>query len=108
SSRWGPPRAGGWARPRRRHQAQRLNMRARIPDDHPDTRPARGCLSSSTWKGREHGSPQSAHRPPARAQEPWSKPYYERGTSAWSHRIIKAGDWLEVDALQCHIVHWIG
>jgi len=40
--------------------------------------------------------------------EIWSKPYYERGTSAWSHRILKAGDWLEVDALQCHIVHWLG
>ena len=39
--------------------------------------------------------------------EIWSKPYYERGTSAWSHRILKAGDWLEVDALQCHIVHWL-
>ena len=40
--------------------------------------------------------------------EIWSKPYYERGTSAWSRRILKAGDWLEVDALQCHIVHWLG
>jgi mannose-6-phosphate isomerase-like protein (cupin superfamily) len=40
--------------------------------------------------------------------EIWSKPYYERGTSAWSHRNLKAGDWLEVDALQCHIVHWLG
>ena len=40
--------------------------------------------------------------------EIWSKPYYERGTSAWSHRILAAGDWLEVDSLQCHIVHWLG
>ena len=39
--------------------------------------------------------------------EIWSKPYYERGTSAWSHRILRAGDWLEVDSLQCHIVHWL-
>ena len=39
--------------------------------------------------------------------EIWSKPYYERGTSAWSHRILKPGDWLEVDSLQCHIVHWL-
>ena len=39
--------------------------------------------------------------------EIWSKPYYERGTSAWSHRILTAGDWLEVDALQCHVVHWL-
>jgi hypothetical protein len=38
--------------------------------------------------------------------EVWSKPYYERGTAAWSHRILGAGDWLEVDSLQCHIVHW--
>jgi len=38
--------------------------------------------------------------------EIWSKPYYERGTSAWSHRVLKPGDWLEVDSLQCHIVHW--
>lgn len=40
--------------------------------------------------------------------EIWWKPYYERGTSAWNHRILDAGDWLEVDSLQCHIVHWIG
>jgi hypothetical protein len=38
--------------------------------------------------------------------EIWSKPYYERGTSAWSHRVLKAGDWVEVDSLQCHIVRW--
>jgi hypothetical protein len=40
--------------------------------------------------------------------EIWWKPYYERGTSAWSHRILKAGDWAEVDSLQCHIVQWLG
>jgi hypothetical protein len=39
--------------------------------------------------------------------EIWWKPYYERGTSAWSHRILGPGDWLEVDSLQCHIVHWL-
>jgi hypothetical protein len=39
--------------------------------------------------------------------EIWSKPYYDRGTAAWSHRILHAGDWLEVDSLQCHIVHWL-
>jgi hypothetical protein len=39
--------------------------------------------------------------------EVWSKPYYERGTSAWSHRILEAGDWLEMDSLQCHIVRWL-
>jgi hypothetical protein len=40
--------------------------------------------------------------------EIWWKPYYERGTSAWNHRVLNAGDWLEVDSLQCHIVHWLG
>jgi hypothetical protein len=40
--------------------------------------------------------------------EIWWKPYYERGTSAWSHRVLEAGDWIEVDALNCHIVHWLG
>jgi hypothetical protein len=39
--------------------------------------------------------------------EIWWKPYYERGTSAWSHRILETGDWIEVDALHCHIVHWL-
>lgn len=39
--------------------------------------------------------------------EVWWKPYYERGTSAWNHRVLRAGDWLEVDSLQCHIVHWL-
>jgi len=39
--------------------------------------------------------------------EVWWKAYYDRGTSAWSHRILEAGDWLEVDSLQCHIVHWL-
>ena len=39
--------------------------------------------------------------------EVWWKPYYDRGTSAWNHRILETGDWLEVDALQCHIVHWL-
>jgi len=39
--------------------------------------------------------------------EIWWKPYYERGSSAWSHRILEAGDWAEVDSLQCHIVHWL-
>jgi hypothetical protein len=39
--------------------------------------------------------------------EIWWKPYYERGTAAWNHRILETGDWLEVDSLQCHIVHWL-
>ena len=65
----GPSTGRGGARPRQRHQAQRLGNWARIPEGLPDTSPARGCLSSSTWKGREHGSPNSAHRPPPRAPE---------------------------------------
>jgi hypothetical protein len=40
--------------------------------------------------------------------EVWWKAYHARGTSAWSHRILETGDWLEVDSLQCHIVHWLG
>lgn len=40
--------------------------------------------------------------------EVWWKHYLDRGTSAWSHRILQAGDWLEVDSLQCHIVRFIG
>jgi hypothetical protein len=40
--------------------------------------------------------------------EIWWKAYHDRGTSAWNHRVLEAGDWLEVDALQCHIVRWLG
>jgi hypothetical protein len=40
--------------------------------------------------------------------EIWWKAYHDRGTSAWCHRILSAGDWLEVDSLQCHIVRWLG
>jgi hypothetical protein len=40
--------------------------------------------------------------------EIWWKAYHDRGTSAWFHRVLSAGDWLEVDSLQCHIVHWQG
>jgi hypothetical protein len=39
--------------------------------------------------------------------EIWWKPYYDRGTSAWNHLVLGQGDWLEVDSLQCHIVHWL-
>lgn len=39
--------------------------------------------------------------------EIWWKPYYDRGTSAWSHQILGPGDWVEVEALHCHIVHWL-
>jgi hypothetical protein len=40
--------------------------------------------------------------------EIWWKPYHDRGTSAWSHRVLNPGDWAEVDSLQCHIVRWDG
>lgn len=40
--------------------------------------------------------------------EVWWKPYMDRGSSAWSHQILGAGDWIEVDSLHCHIVHWNG
>ncbi len=39
--------------------------------------------------------------------EMWWKSYYDRGTSAWSHQILGPGDWIEVEALHCHIVHWL-
>jgi len=39
--------------------------------------------------------------------EVWWKPYCDRGTSAWNHQILDEGDWVEVDSLQCHIVHWL-
>jgi hypothetical protein len=40
--------------------------------------------------------------------EIWWKPYYDRGTSAWTHRVLGPGDWAEVDSLQCHFVKWQG
>jgi hypothetical protein len=40
--------------------------------------------------------------------EIWWKAYHDRGTSAWCHRVLEVGDWLEVDSLQCHIVRWLG
>jgi hypothetical protein len=39
--------------------------------------------------------------------EIWWKPYHDRGTSAWSHRILGPLDWIEVGPLQCHIVNWV-
>ena len=71
-----------------------------------------------TWSFFTHKDPQDCHAHSAPVVEiygilegrleVWWKPYYDRGTSAWSHRILEAGDWLEVDSLQCHIVHWLG
>ena len=26
---------------------------------------------------------------------------------AWSHRVVEPGGWVEVEALQCHVVHWV-
>lgn len=40
--------------------------------------------------------------------EMWWKPYHDQGASAWSRQTIGPGDWLEVEALQCHAVRWIG
>jgi hypothetical protein len=70
-----------------------------------------------TWSFFTHRDPPDCHvhRAPVvelygvleGSLEVWWKPYYERGTSAWSHRVLQAGDWLEVDSLQCHIVHWL-
>jgi hypothetical protein len=71
-----------------------------------------------TWSFFTHRDPQDLHVHGAPVVEiygvlegqleVWWKPYHDRGTSAWSHRILEAGDWLEVDSLQCHIVHWLG
>lgn len=70
-----------------------------------------------TWSFFTHKDPQDCHVHGAPVVEiygilegrleVWWKPYHDRGTSAWSHRILEAGDWLEVDSLQCHIVHWL-
>jgi hypothetical protein len=69
-----------------------------------------------TWSFFTHKDPQDLHVHGAPVVEVygvlegelevWWKPYHDRGTSAWSRRLLKAGDWLEVDALQCHIVQW--
>ena len=40
--------------------------------------------------------------------EIWWKGYDERGSSAWSHRVLGQGDWAEVEALNCHVVRWLG
>ena len=71
-----------------------------------------------TWSFFTHKDPQDVHVHGAPVVEIygvlegeleiWWKPYYDRGTSAWCHQNLKAGDWLEVDSLQCHIVHWLG
>src|SRR5262249_4288048 len=71
-----------------------------------------------TWSFLTHHGPQDLHVHGAPVVEiygvlegeleVWWKAYHDRGTSAWCHRVLKPGDWLEVDSLQCHIVHWLG
>ena len=71
-----------------------------------------------TWSFFTHKDPQDLHVHGAPVVEiygvlegrleVWWKAYHDRGTSAWSRRVLEAGDWLEVDSLQCHIVHWLG
>jgi len=71
-----------------------------------------------TWSFFTHRDPQDLHVHGAPTVEiygvlegeleVWWKAYHDRGTSAWCHRVLGAGDWLEVDSLQCHIVHWRG
>jgi hypothetical protein len=71
-----------------------------------------------TWSFFTHKDPQDVHVHGAPVVEiygilegrleVWWKAYHDRGTSAWCHRILEAGDWLEVESLQCHIVHWLG
>jgi hypothetical protein len=71
-----------------------------------------------TWSFFTHRDPQDLHVHSAPVVEiygilegkleVWWKPYHDRGTSAWCRRTLEAGDWLEVDSLQCHIVHWLG
>ena len=71
-----------------------------------------------TWSFFTHKDPQDLHVHGAPMVEiygvlegeleVWWKPYHDRGTSAWCHCVLKTGDWLEVDALQCHLVHWRG
>jgi mannose-6-phosphate isomerase-like protein (cupin superfamily) len=69
-----------------------------------------------TWSFFTHKDPQDLHVHGAPVVEiygvlegeleVWWKPYHDRGTSAWCQQVLKVGDWLEVDSLQCHIVTW--
>lgn len=70
-----------------------------------------------TWSFFTHKDPQDIHVHSAPVVEiygvlagrlaVWWKPYYNRGTSAWHRQVLEPGDWIEVDALQCHLVHWL-
>lgn len=37
----------------------------------------------------------------------WHKPMTERGVRTWRYVTLEAGDWLEVEALHCHMAFWI-
>ena len=37
----------------------------------------------------------------------WSKPMNQRGVGAWTPQVLKAGDWIEVEPLQCHFACWL-
>ncbi len=37
----------------------------------------------------------------------WHKPMTERGVRTWRCVTLEAGDWLEVEALNCHLAFWI-
>jgi hypothetical protein len=38
----------------------------------------------------------------------WAKPMTQRGVGAWTPRVLEAGDWIEVEPLQCHFACWLG
>ncbi|MCE5238445.1 hypothetical protein LLH23_08120 [bacterium] len=38
----------------------------------------------------------------------WHKPMNQRGVRTWRHLALEAGDWAEVDALECHFACWAG
>jgi hypothetical protein len=71
-----------------------------------------------TWSFFTHKDPQDVHvhgSPIVEVYgvlegrlEVWWKGYEDRGTSAWSHRVLGPGDWAEVESLHCHIVRWLG
>jgi mannose-6-phosphate isomerase-like protein (cupin superfamily) len=37
----------------------------------------------------------------------WHKPMTERGVRTWRCVTLEAGDWLEVEALHCHLAFWV-
>jgi hypothetical protein len=71
-----------------------------------------------TWSFFTHRDPQDLHLHGAPIVEIygilegeleiWWKHHDDRGSAAWSHRVLGPGDWVEIDALHCHIVHFRG